>query len=39
MKSYLSKQNVLYSVAALASVALLLKLRNKTLSCSSCQSK
>ena len=39
MKTYLSKQNVLYGVAALTSIALLLKLRNKTLSCSSCESK
>ena len=39
MKKYLTAQNVLYGVAALSSIVLLSKLRNKTLSCSSCESK
>ena len=39
MKNYMSKQNVMYGTVALVGLIFLVKLTNKTLSCSSCESK
>ena len=39
MKNYMSKQNLMYGAVALVSVIFLVQLKNKNLSCSSCESK